>query len=182
MKSCPTCNRTYPDDTLAFCLVDGSILSAPYNSEATQRIPPSGSTNPPATEVLHPDSTSKAPSPETVLSHRASDASLPETTLVSSSPISQTAPRRTKRGISSILIWILAAGTSLVIGYEAYDFAKKFIDLRNNNLYDTDYKAWEQQHILTNIIHFSTFFLVAILTFIACVFIVRWWNRRIKQP
>ena len=31
MKSCPTCNRTYPDDTLAFCLVDGSVLSAPYD-------------------------------------------------------------------------------------------------------------------------------------------------------
>lgn len=33
MKSCPTCNRTYPDDTLAFCLMDGSVLSAPYDPE-----------------------------------------------------------------------------------------------------------------------------------------------------
>ena len=31
MKSCPTCNRTYPDDTLAFCLMDGAVLSAPYD-------------------------------------------------------------------------------------------------------------------------------------------------------
>jgi hypothetical protein len=53
MKSCPTCNRTYPDDVLAFCLVDGSILSAPYDPEATQRIPSARSTNPPPTEVLH---------------------------------------------------------------------------------------------------------------------------------
>jgi hypothetical protein len=37
VKSCPTCNRTYPDDTLAFCLVDGSILSAPYDPQATIR-------------------------------------------------------------------------------------------------------------------------------------------------
>jgi hypothetical protein len=36
MKSCPTCNRTYSDDTITFCLVDGSILSAPYDPEATQ--------------------------------------------------------------------------------------------------------------------------------------------------
>lgn len=39
MKSCPTCNRTYPDDTLAFCLEDGSILSAPYDPETTQSFP-----------------------------------------------------------------------------------------------------------------------------------------------
>ena len=36
MKSCPTCNRTYPDDTLAFCLVDGSVLSAPYDHQAAR--------------------------------------------------------------------------------------------------------------------------------------------------
>jgi hypothetical protein len=52
MKTCPECNRTYPDDTLAFCLVDGAILSAPFDPEATQRIPIPRTTNPPATEVL----------------------------------------------------------------------------------------------------------------------------------
>lgn len=31
MKSCPTCKRTYPDDTLAFCLEDGTVLSAPFD-------------------------------------------------------------------------------------------------------------------------------------------------------
>jgi len=36
MKSCPTCNRTYPDDTLAFCLIDGSVLSAPYDARTEQ--------------------------------------------------------------------------------------------------------------------------------------------------
>src|ERR1044072_35381 len=41
MKSCPTCNRTYPDDTLAFCLVDGSVLSAPYESKQDQSPPSS---------------------------------------------------------------------------------------------------------------------------------------------
>lgn len=51
MKSCPTCNRTYPDDTLAFCLVDGSILSAPYDSAATTPSPAARDTNPPATLV-----------------------------------------------------------------------------------------------------------------------------------
>ena len=39
MKSCPTCSRTYSDETLSFCLVDGSILSAPYGQDETQVLP-----------------------------------------------------------------------------------------------------------------------------------------------
>jgi formylglycine-generating enzyme required for sulfatase activity len=35
MKSCPTCNRTF-EDTMSFCLVDGSILSAPFDPNAHQ--------------------------------------------------------------------------------------------------------------------------------------------------
>ena len=54
MKSCPTCNRTYPDDTLAFCLVDGSVLSAPYDpgKPAQAASAPGGNWQP--TEVLTP--------------------------------------------------------------------------------------------------------------------------------
>src|SRR5437868_2554626 len=39
MKSCPKRNRTYSDDTFAFCLADGSLLSAPFDPEATQLLP-----------------------------------------------------------------------------------------------------------------------------------------------
>lgn len=49
MKSCPTCNRTYPDDTLAFCLIDGSVLSAPYDPKTKQQ----QANEPPPTEWLH---------------------------------------------------------------------------------------------------------------------------------
>jgi len=31
MKKCPACSRTYSDETLSFCLEDGSLLSAAYN-------------------------------------------------------------------------------------------------------------------------------------------------------
>jgi cell division septation protein DedD len=62
MKSCPTCNRTYADETLTYCLDDGSLLSAPYDPEATQRIPPPRITNaqtealpPPHSEVARPN-------------------------------------------------------------------------------------------------------------------------------
>jgi cytoskeletal protein RodZ len=54
MKSCPTCDRTYPDDTLAFCLADGSILSAPYDPATTRSTRPARDTNPPPTEVFNP--------------------------------------------------------------------------------------------------------------------------------
>lgn len=70
MKRCPACNRTYSDDSLTFCLADGTLLSAPYDpeavtqrfdAEATQRIPARITdaaqtelltTNPPPTLVL----------------------------------------------------------------------------------------------------------------------------------
>ena len=51
MKSCPTCNRTFEDD-LTYCLVDGAILSASYDLQATQRIPELRITNQPPTEIL----------------------------------------------------------------------------------------------------------------------------------
>lgn len=37
MKRCPSCFRTYADETLTFCLADGSLLSAPYDAQADVR-------------------------------------------------------------------------------------------------------------------------------------------------
>ena len=39
MKKCPQCQRTYADETLAFCLADGALLSAPYDPNATLVLP-----------------------------------------------------------------------------------------------------------------------------------------------
>ena len=50
MKRCPTCNRTYTDEDLNFCLDDGSRLNR-YTAELTQHYAPR-STDPLATEVL----------------------------------------------------------------------------------------------------------------------------------
>lgn len=60
MKSCPTCNRIYADETLTYCLEDGATLSAPYEPEQTQRLPAPRATSP-ATEVLP---TGPIPQPE----------------------------------------------------------------------------------------------------------------------
>jgi hypothetical protein len=54
MKSCPACHRTY-DETLTFCLIDGSILSAPYDRQATQDNPALRETDPSATAVWPPN-------------------------------------------------------------------------------------------------------------------------------
>jgi len=61
MKSCPACNRTF-EDTFTFCLIDGSVLSAPFDP-ATK--PPEQSA-PPRTEVFGAPAESK-PLPETRL-------------------------------------------------------------------------------------------------------------------
>lgn len=51
MKSCPTCNRIYADETLTYCLEDGAPLSATHEPEQTQRLPAPRATNL-VTEVL----------------------------------------------------------------------------------------------------------------------------------
>lgn len=55
MKKCPTCNRTFEDDALSFCLHDGSPLvsagavanAPPYDLGATVQYNPGRDTNPP---------------------------------------------------------------------------------------------------------------------------------------
>ena len=52
MKRCPTCNRTYADETITFCLDDGSLLSAPYDPDKTIPNTPRHSFESAPTEVL----------------------------------------------------------------------------------------------------------------------------------
>jgi hypothetical protein len=52
MKRCPVCNRTYADDTLSFCLDDGTPLSGPYDPHATLRMDAGHGADPAATEIL----------------------------------------------------------------------------------------------------------------------------------
>ena len=56
MKLCPQCNRTYRDDTLRFCLEDGTALAAVGRSPSDEPTRPSGpgtrDSDPPPTEVM----------------------------------------------------------------------------------------------------------------------------------
>ena len=53
MKTCPSCNRTF-DDTMTFCLVDGSVLSAPNDPNETLRPTNPHVSNAPPTAILDP--------------------------------------------------------------------------------------------------------------------------------
>ena len=55
MKRCPTCNRTYTDLSLNFCLEDGTPLTSDADPNATIRYPsPRDTSEPPPTEIYRP--------------------------------------------------------------------------------------------------------------------------------
>lgn len=57
MKRCPSCNRTYTDEALSFCLEDGTPLlieAPPAVTGGTIPYPSARDTNPPPTQIYHP--------------------------------------------------------------------------------------------------------------------------------
>lgn len=59
MKRCPSCNRTYTEPSLNFCLEDGTplLINAAPPPAATQRyVSPRNTSEPPPTEIYRPDS------------------------------------------------------------------------------------------------------------------------------
>lgn len=56
MKICPTCQSTYADDSLTYCLADGAILSTLRDPHETLRIPAAQNTDPAPTEIMSPAS------------------------------------------------------------------------------------------------------------------------------
>ena len=70
MKRCPTCNRTYADPSLNFCLEDGTPLKVDgppaVDPNATIRYPAARETvEPPPTEIYRPEPPRAAPRPTT---------------------------------------------------------------------------------------------------------------------
>ena len=104
MKRCPTCNRTYTDLSLNFCLEDGTPLStdapgAP-DPNATLRYPsPRDTAEPPPTEIYHPP-------PPVVTSRPASPPPPPQW-----SPTPAQAPRKK----SNAVWWILGGLAAVVV-------------------------------------------------------------------
>jgi len=82
MKSCPKCNRTFPDETQKFCTFDGGLLisSQPFDPNATVRttpaeVAPSPPAAPPPPSYPQHDETSRDLTSEfeTVLNRRPSE-------------------------------------------------------------------------------------------------------------
>src|SRR5205814_3355817 len=83
MKSCPTCNRTF-EDTMSFCLADGSILSAPFDPNTGRQHTGAASKPPPTMIYRNGEEVEAAPeatqdSPTAFLHHAAADEARPAT-------------------------------------------------------------------------------------------------------
>src|SRR5687768_15279367 len=107
MKRCPTCNRTYTDLSLNFCLEDGTPLTADApgapDPNATLRYPsPRDTAEPPPTEIYHP--------PPPVVSPRPVSPP-PPAPPPQWSPTPAPAPRKK----SNALWWILGGLAALVV-------------------------------------------------------------------
>src|SRR4029434_1032519 len=82
MKSCPKCNRTFPDETQKFCTFDGGLLisSQPFDPNATVRSTPAElatpppAAPPPPSSSAHDETSRDLPRDyETVLNNRAAE-------------------------------------------------------------------------------------------------------------
>ena len=106
MKRCPTCNRTYTDLSLNFCLEDGTPLTpdapgAP-DPNATLRYPsPRDTAEPPPTEIYHP--------PPPVVTSRPASPPPPPPPQWSPTPVQ--APRKK----SNAVWWILGGFAALAV-------------------------------------------------------------------
>lgn len=59
MKYCPNCKREYADETLVFCLDDGTPLAASHNPEQTLRLSPTPNADSQPTEIIPEGSQAK---------------------------------------------------------------------------------------------------------------------------
>jgi uncharacterized protein with LGFP repeats len=106
MKSCPSCNRTYSDDTITFCLVDGSVLSAPYDPDQTRRIPEPRTTQAASTEILPSAPSGSRPPLQSTIKVPA-----PNVPPIYSQPANiDDSPKR------SIMPWLLVAAGIVIVG------------------------------------------------------------------
>src|SRR5438874_1402467 len=92
MKRCPSCSRTYADETMSFCLADGALLSPPY-SERTEE--------PSATAVLTTMQLRSIP-----LTQPAPNLDIPT---IAIRPPLQSIDDESRRPTSNSLIWVLTA-------------------------------------------------------------------------
>jgi hypothetical protein len=119
MKNCPTCKRTYEDDSFAFCLDDGARLSAAYDPHSTLPGPAARDTDPPRTERLPPELTPANPTQPPL---HSTILALPQLAYPQEAPRSQ--PTGKRRGnfwiIFSGMLALVVVALIIVLGYLAW--------------------------------------------------------------
>ena len=115
MKKCPECSRTYSDDTLSFCLEDGSLLSASYDPDATQS--PTVAINAPEIPTVEanqiPPTVAMPGIPPTVAAHQ-----IPPTVAAAEIPtVVADKPRETLARDKKVRWYIYLAGFFIAIVY-----------------------------------------------------------------
>lgn len=101
MKSCPTCNRTF-DDSLTFCLADGSLLSAPFGPRAGEYPPASRKADSGRTEILHPaPNTADTTPPPQIDKERRPPPETVASPVQTTSPQQETVPSLTQESAST---------------------------------------------------------------------------------
>jgi hypothetical protein len=126
MKRCPTCNRTYTDLSLNFCLEDGTPLAADApDPNATIRYPSARETSePPPTEIYRPQ-------PQVVTPRPSTPAPPPPPPPPQWTPTPTAAPPRKK---SNAIWWILGGlAAVLVIGAGVVVMLIALASLGSNN-------------------------------------------------
>jgi hypothetical protein len=114
MKRCPTCQRTYTDDTLSYCLEDGTRLAPESDAGRTLVLDQDGAQHePPPTEILPPSlaptigAQQKQPTPTVRQQARATQQDQPEAQVVSSVP-----PRKSTTSVVALTV----VATILLLG------------------------------------------------------------------
>ena len=139
MKSCPTCNRIYTDDTLTYCLEDGAILAAAYDPQSTLQIPAARATDQQRTEILRDPLTpgSTHPFPQQSTTREQNPFSYPPGAVADRPPQHQGG--KTSKAVVAVIV-LLATGV-LVLGYMLWrnnqsassEAAKNDANVQSNN-------------------------------------------------
>lgn len=100
MKKCPTCNRTYADETLSFCLEDGALLSRAYDPDETLVL----GANDPTVHATNPDyNPEKSPSTGFTQTRQTSAA-------IAGMPASKTSPHLIYAGAGLVAVITIVFG------------------------------------------------------------------------
>jgi hypothetical protein len=107
MKRCPTCNRTYTDLSLNFCLEDGTPLTVAPDPNATIRYPAGRDTSePPPTEIYRPQPPPPVSTPRQTAPPPPPPPSQPQWT-----PPPAAVPRKK----SNAALWVLGGLAALLV-------------------------------------------------------------------